>query len=153
MLNILMDNPINFWVVAAISFIAIEIMLGWSVIFFFVLGSASLIVSIILSLNIILDIFSQMTTFFISTLIFSGAYWFLFKHFKKRGDNYKNMAGQVAHVVSEKLVKGEVGLVKWSGTVCKAMLHSGSEEDSIEVGNKVVILDIRNNILLVKKNF
>ncbi|MDJ1258023.1 MAG: hypothetical protein MRQ07_05170 [Candidatus Midichloria sp.] len=151
MLNILMDNSINFWVVAAVFFIAIEIILGWSVIFFFVLGSASLIVSVLLSLNVISDIFGQMTTFFISALVCSGIYWFLFKHFK--GDNYKNMAGQVAHVVSEKLVKGEIGSVKWSGTVCKAMLHSGSEEDLIEVGDKVVILDVKNNILLVKKNF
>ncbi|MDJ1407174.1 MAG: hypothetical protein MRQ13_02090 [Candidatus Midichloria sp.] len=151
MLNILMDNSINFWIVAAVFFIATEIMLGWSAIFFFVLGSASLIVSVLLSLNAISDIFDQMTTFFISALVCSGIYWFLFKHFK--GDNYKNMAGQVAHVVSEKLVKGEVGLVKWSGAVCKAMLHSGSEEGAIGVGDKVVILDVRNNILLVKKNF
>jgi len=153
MFDVLINYKINFWVIAAIIFIILEIILSWSVIFFFIIGSASLIVGIFLSFNFFLDIVDQMIIFFISFLACSVIYWLLFKFFRGEREDYKNMVGQIAHVVSEDLIKGEVGQVKWSGTVCKAMLHNDSVDEIIKAGEKVVILDTKSNILIVKKNF
>ena len=63
------------------------------------------------------------------------------------------MIGQIAHITSNNFEKGEIGKIKWSGTICKAMIHPDSPEDYVVTGEKVVILDIKNNILIIKKNF
>lgn len=154
MLDILLENSINFWVMVAVLFIALEIFLGWSVVFFFIIGSAAFFVSIFLFFGIIIGILSQFTVFFLFVLVCGSLYWLIFKHINNsKNSSYKNIGGQIAHVVYMPIVKGEVGQVKWSGTVCKAMLHVNSEVESLEVGDKVVILDVKSNILIVKKNF
>ena len=154
MLDFLLKNSINFWVIVAVLFIALEIFLGWSVIFFFIIGSAAFFVGIFLFLNVVTSVISQLTVFFLFVLFCGGGYWLIFKRLSNnKNGNYKNIGGQIAHVVHVPIVKGEIGQVKWSGTVCKAMLATNSEVESLEVGDKVVILDIKSNILIVKKNF
>ena len=151
----LINHILDFWIISASFFIMIELILGFNFIVFFLASISSLVTALCLSFSDLPneDLSKQFLIFLIVFISATLLYWIIIKFFKNDNEAYKNMIGQIAHITSNNFEKGEIGKIKWSGTICKAMIHPDSPEDYVVTGEKVVILDIKNNILIIKKNF
>ena len=49
------------------------------------------------------------------------------------------------------LKRGIEGKIKWSGTICNAIIDSKSNYDVIEIGSIVIIKEFKGNIAIVDK--
>jgi membrane protein implicated in regulation of membrane protease activity len=94
----------------------------------------------------------QMLWFFTITIIWAICLWLPFKRFRyrKSTDSFNNMIGSSAVVVSNDLKKGEIGTVKWSGTVMNAKIDSNCPQDLMAVGTNVVIKNVQGNVLIIE---
>ena len=64
-------------------------------------------------------------------------------------NNFKE--DMLASVIDEDLKRGIEGKIKWSGTICNAIIDSKSNYDVIEIGSIVIIKEFKGNIAIVDK--
>lgn len=91
----------------------------------------------------------------ILVMLFFGLISFLFfyKSYKKLGNNVNGFKEDMtATVIESNLVKGFEGKIRWSGTICNAILNQNSSSSVVEVGTKVVINEFKGNIAVVDIN-
>lgn len=56
-----------------------------------------------------------------------------------------------AVVVESDLIAGKEGKVKWSGTICNAIIDEKSNAEKIPVGSNVIIEEFKGNITIVNE--
>lgn len=88
----------------------------------------------------------------LSFLWFTILWWPLKKYVynKSKGQDYFDMIGSEVEVYS-RMAPGEVGQVKWSGTIMNARL-SEAETEVAEKNAKLYIQQIHGNILICSRN-
>ena len=102
------------------------------------------------------DWISQFTVFFMLTAFFTLALWRPLKRLTggKRADIHDqplhNIVGQDVVVVGNALVPGKEGQVRWSGTIVRAMLAEGVNQE-FQVDAVLVVVDVKGNIFIINK--
>lgn len=139
------------WCILAIAFLIIELMTFTFGFIFMSLGAV--IITLLLGLDIIAN-----TDFLYQFLImlFFGvlSFVFFYRSFKKSKANNQNnyQEDMMAVVIDKDLILGQEGKIKWSGTICNAMIDKDSNIKKINVGDNVVIKKFKGNIAIVNKN-
>ena len=137
-----------FWFIVAVTFLVIELITLAFGFVFITIGAATN--TLLIGMNIILP-----TDFLYQILImlFFGLVSFLFfyKSYKRLKNNTKDIFKEdmTAVVIESDLIKGVEGKIKWSGTICNAILDQNSVLDIIEVGTEVVINKFKGNIAII----
>ncbi len=140
-----------FWFITAVIFLIIEIITLTFGFIFITIGAV--INTFLIGTNIILS-----TDFLYQILImlFFGlaSFLFFYKNYRKLKNNTIDSFKEdmTAIVINSNLVKGFEGKVKWSGTICNAMLNQNSALDVAEVGSKVIISEFKGNIAIIDVN-
>lgn len=137
-----------FWFITAVAFLIIELATLTFGFIFITIGAV--INTLLISTNLILEtnILCQ-----ILVILFFGLVSFLFfyKSYKRIKNNNENnfKEDMNAIVIESDLVKGVEGKIKWSGTICNAMLDQNSDIDVVVVGSNVLINEFKGNIAIV----
>ncbi len=141
---------ITFWFIIAIAFVLIEIFTLAFGFIFITIGSGLLV--LMLNFNIIAED-NYLGQFLIMLFFFVISSVFFYKTFKKSKESTENRfrENMDAVVIGEDLVRHKEGKIKWSGTICNAILSDNSQLDKIEVGSDVVIESFVGNVAVVNK--
>ncbi len=144
------------WLILAVILVALEIYLGFTLVFLFS-ALASLLVGCIVEIGLIPEdhLVFQFITFLFFTIASYILLWKPMKQFldKKKATNpkFQNYVGQEVEVIDNKLVKGETGLVKWSGSFIRARISDSDEASEYNVGTKLTVESVEENVFIVKK--
>ena len=139
-----------FWSIVAVIFLIAEIMTFTFGFIFITFGA--LIITLLLGVDIISnsDLLSQLLIIMLFAVI---GFCFFYRSFKKSKtmniNNFKE--DMLASVIDEDLKRGIEGKIKWSGTICNAIIDSKSNYDVIEIGSIVIIKEFKGNIAVVDK--
>lgn len=139
-----------FWSIVAVIFLIAEIMTFTFGFIFITFGA--LIITLLLGVDIISnsDLLSQLLIIMLFAVI---GFCFFYRSFKKSKtmniNNFKE--DMLASVIDEDLKRGIEGKIKWSGTICNAIMDSKSNYDVIEIGSIVIIKEFKGNIAIVDK--
>ncbi len=143
---------IFFWFALAIIFLIAELMTFTFGFIFITVGAV--ITSLLLVFNIIASsdfIYQLIIMLFFCILSFI----FFYKSFKRSKDN-KSVSfkeDMTAVVIDNDLTIGNEGKIKWSGTICNAMIDEKAKTERIPVGANVIIEEFKGNIAIVKEIF
>ena len=146
----LLLSPQMLWLELGVALILAELYLGGIGIFFIGLGAITtgfFIIWHIITENNIID---QFSVFFVTSIIWTAILWKAFKNLKLQKKQFSNIIGDEAIVESNQLTKNKMGQVRWSGTTVKAKLAEHSQQDSINKGNTVIIIETNQNIFIVE---
>ena len=142
-------NPGVLWVVLAVIFIIIEVSIpGIGGLFS---GVAALTLGALLIFEVIHPetFVAQLAWFFGLTILSAAVLWVpLKKMMKPSAEAYSDIIGTHAKV-ENRLEKGKLGTVKWSGTTMRSRIVETSELDFIAAGQEVWIHDKDGTVLLV----
>lgn len=139
-----------FWSIVAVIFLIAEIMTFTFGFIFITFGA--LIITLLLGVDIISnsDLLSQLLIIMLFAVI---GFCFFYRSFKKSKtmniNNFKE--DMLASVIDEDLKRGIEGKIKWSGTICNAIMDSKSNYDVIEIDSIVIIKEFKGNIAIVDK--
>lgn len=139
-----------FWSIVAVIFLIAEIMTFTFGFIFITFGA--LIITLLLGVDIISnsDLLSQLLIIMFFAVI---GFCFFYRSFKKsksvNNDNFKE--DMLASVIDEDLKRGVEGKIKWSGTICNAVIDPKSNYNTIEIGSIVIIKEFKGNIAIVDK--
>jgi membrane protein implicated in regulation of membrane protease activity len=139
------------WAIVAVVLIAIEVTAISGIGFLFA-GFSALTVSILIKFGILETdaILIQIAVFLVATALWAGLLWKPVKKLFKRGEKLADTyAGSEAVVHDAPLIKGEIGNVRWSGTIMRAAIRSESTQDSINSGHKVWVHSMNEGVLQV----
>jgi len=140
---------ILFWFLIAIIFLIVELFTFTFGFIFITIGAA--IITFLLGVNLITsaDLLYQWLIMLFFCFI---SFVFFYRAFKKskesKSNNFKE--DMLAVVIENDLITKKEGKVKWSGTICNAMIDEESKIDKIEVGSIVLIEKFLGNIAIVK---
>ena len=142
-------NPGILWVVVAVVFIIIEVSVpGIGGLFS---GVAALTLGALLIFEVIHPetFVAQLAWFFGLTILWAAVLWKPLKRMMKPpGEAYSDIIGTHAKV-ENRLEKGKLGTVKWSGTTMRSRIVETSELDFIDEGQEVWVHDKDGTVLLV----
>lgn len=140
---------ILFWFIVAIIFLVIEL-LTFTFGFIFITVGAS-IITLLLSVNLITsaDLLYQWLIMLFFCFV---SFIFFYRTFKKSKENKSSnfKEDMLAVVIENDLVANKEGKIKWSGTICNAIIDEEFKIDKIEVGSIVLIEKFSGNIAIVK---
>ena len=96
----------------------------------------------------------QFITFFLLTGFWAAALWRPLKNFMKSPQSgFDDMVGSIAVVCGDPIKSGQMGKVKWSGTIMKCKFSLETEEKvHLAAGTEVTIVEVSNGILIVRPN-
>ncbi len=143
----LLENMAVIWFIAAAILISIEVMLAPGIGLLFA-GLGALTTGLLITLGFVDNnaVLLQIAIFLITTSIWALALWKPMKNLlRSKSSEYKNIIGEHAKVLGNKIQRNKSGKVSWSGTELKARLDKGSIKDSVEPGEEVEILKIEGN--------
>lgn len=153
-INFLLQYTIECWLCFGIILIILEIICGWPTIALFFSGLACINVAMALIFNLVskTNIIEQCIIFLGCTLVWLICFWRPAKKLLQQNNKntYHNIIGTTAIVHQVDLKKGEIGEIKWSGTICKAMIIENNL-DIIPANSLVTITETQGNIFIVKK--
>ncbi len=139
-----------YWLLAASVFLALEAF-GIPGIGFLFAGIAAFLVGIVVEIGLIapLDYTTQLAVFLVTTSLMAVLLWKKLKSWRMNPNApiYHNIVGTDA-IVTEPLVVGQVGTVRWSGTLMRARLQHGTVSE-LHIGATVVIVAADGNVLTV----
>ena len=141
---------IFFWFALAVIFLIVELMTFTFGFIFITIGAV--IISLLLTLDMIAA--SDFLYQFVIMLFFCVlSFLFFYRSFKKskenNGSGFREDMGAV--VVESDLIAGKEGKVRWSGTICNAMIDEKAKTERIPVGSNVIIEEFRGNIAIVNE--
>ena len=150
----MIDIPHAFyWLIIGILFIILETSFIQGVGFLFA-GLAAITVFLLLEINAISSTFTvDIFYFFMLTVAWGAILWWPLKRFNasKSAKKFANIIGSTAIICNETLKKGELGHVIWSRMKMKAHISPDAKRDSLSVNTKVLIVDVKDDVLYVKK--
>lgn len=139
-----------FWSIVAITFLITEIMTITFGFIFITFGA--LVIVLLLGIDVIsdADLLHQLLIIVFFAVL---GFYFFYKNFKKSKtmsiDNFKE--DMLASVIDGNLSKDVDGKIRWSGTICNAIIEPKSSYNVIEVGSIVIIKEFKGNIAVVDK--
>ena len=142
-----------YWLVIGIFFIILEVSAFQGVGFLFA-GCSAITVFLLLEMHLISAEFTaDIFYFFMLTIAWGAVLWWPMKTFgaANKAKKFEHILGTTVTVCDDNLEKGEVGYVKWSGMKMKAAISPSASVLLLPVGAKVVIVEVRDNILYVKE--
>ena len=146
----MLDNPAILWMLFGFILVVLEFSLLPAVGCIFA-GMGAISTYVTLEISIIEhDFVNEIAIFALATAVWAALLWLPLKHlsFMPQTKSYKNIIGSKAAVCDKDLVPGIMGMVEWAGTRMKARLTDNSF-DSVRVGQLVIIVTIKDNILYV----
>ena len=146
-----MMGAIELWLVLGTVFLIIELQV--SGIGFLFLGLGSLSNAALIYIYPILSQYHYSSFGLLSFLWFIILWWPLKRYMQAKGKNtehYMDMIGGEVEVCNSSLFPGDLGQVKWSGTLMNARLDK-IEQNSAAIGDKLFITAIHGNILICSK--
>ncbi len=141
---------IFFWFALAVIFLIVELMTFTFGFIFITIGAV--IISLLLTLDMIAasDFLYQIAIMLFFCVL---SFLFFYRSFKKskenNGSGFREDMGAV--VVESDLIAGKEGKVKWSGTICNAIIDEKSNAEKIPVGSNVIIEEFKGNITIVNE--
>jgi membrane protein implicated in regulation of membrane protease activity len=144
-------SAFEIWAVIAIILVAIEVTTAPGVGFLFG-GLAAITIAILVKYSVLNEdaILVQSAVFFVFTAIWAALLWKpmnkMFKRNEKSPDPYM---GAEAVVNENDLKKGEIGEVRWSGTIMRAAIRAESGNDTIKAENKVWVHAMQDGVMQV----
>ena len=154
MMQYFLTNQIELWYVLGAVLMIVEMYLGGTIGFFFA-GIAAFSIALCMKFNLLIlnTLLDQIGFFFGFFCLWSIILWKPAKYLITIGNSerYDNIEGSVAVVYSNDLKESSIGEIKWSGTICKAKLAPSSNGQILKKGDGVVVLYVKNNIFMVKK--
>lgn len=144
-----------YWLIAGAGFLALEAF-GASGIGFFFAGIAALLTGLSVELALISPdaVIMQCAVFLILTSLSAALLWKRLKAWRtnpKNAGSYSNMIGDDAMVVGT-LVKGQTGMVRWSGTDMRAVIDASSSAELLSDGARVTITAVNGNVVSITLN-
>jgi membrane protein implicated in regulation of membrane protease activity len=146
-------SPSMMWLLAGSLLIVLEVTILSGVGLFFA-GLSAICVGVTLITGWVESPTVQFITFFLLTGFWAAALWRPLKNFMRSPQSgFDDMVGSIAVVCGNPIKSGQMGKVKWSGTImkCKLSLETG-EKVHLAVGAEVTIVDVSNGILIVRPN-
>ena len=146
-------SPSILWLIAGSVLIAFEVTLLPGVGLLFA-GLSAICVGVALITGWIESPTVQFISFFLITGFWAVAHWKPLKNFMKSPQSgFDDMVGNIAVVFGDPIKSGQMGKVKWSGTImkCKFALETEEEVD-LDPGTEVTIVEVSNGILIVRPN-
>ena len=146
-------SPSILWLIAGSVLIAFEVTLlpGAGLLF---AGLSAICVGVALITGWIESTTVQFISFFLITGFWAAALWKPLKNFMESPQSgFDDMVGNIAVVCGDPIKSGQMGKVKWSGTImkCKFALETEEEVD-LTPGTEVTIVEVSNGILIVRPN-
>jgi membrane protein implicated in regulation of membrane protease activity len=142
---------VEIWLIVGVFFIIVELLHLPNIGFLF-LGLGAL------SCGILISTFPNLTIYQWVVFGLSSALWFLVLYlplkryvYKKNNKSiYFDMINNEVYACNRSIVVGEMGQVKWSGTIMNATLDD-SEAKEVAVGEKLYIKEVRGNTLICSR--
>ena len=146
-------SPSILWLIAGSVLIAFEVTLlpGAGLLF---AGLSAICVGVALITGWIESPTVQFISFFLITGFWAAALWKPLKNFMKSPQSgFDDMVGSIAVVCGDPIKAGQMGKVKWSGTIMKCKFALETEEAvDLAPGTEVTIVEVSNVILIVRPN-
>ena len=146
-------SPSIIWLITGCLLIAFEATLlpGTGLLF---AGLSAICVGVALIAGWIESATVQFITFFLTTGFWATLLWKPLKNFMKSPQSgYNDMVGSVAVVCGDPIKPGQMGEVKWSGTIMKCKFDSETDRKVyLNSGTEVTIVEVSNGILIVRPN-
>jgi membrane protein implicated in regulation of membrane protease activity len=142
-----------YWFLIGIFFLVLEVSFIQGVGFLFA-GCAAFTVFLLLEIKVITVNFTEdVFYFFMLTIAWGAILWWPLKRFgaSKTARKFANIIGTTAVVCNERLREGELGYVKWSRMKIRAHIVPGAINHNLSVGTKVLVVDVKGDIIYVKK--
>ena len=155
MLSYIFSHMMEFWYIFGAILMALEMLFKGTVVLIFA-GISAFILAFLINFNLISEskVIHQIAFYFLFFFSFSVLMWrpvmFFIPNIKSR-DGYHNAKGDRAKICGKELRKGDLGTVKWSGTICNARILSSENYDVINIDEVVVVDSIDENTFIVKK--
>jgi len=146
-------SPSIIWLLAGSILIAFEVTILSGVGLLFA-GLSAICVGVALITGWIESPTVQFITFFLITGLWAAALWRPLKNFMKSPQSgIDDMVGSVAVVCGDPIKPGQMGEVKWSGTIMKCKFDSETDRKVyLASGTEVTIVEVSNGILIVRPN-
>ena len=146
-------SPSIIWLIAGSVLIAFEVTLLPGVGLLFA-GLGAICVGVALIAGWSESVTVQFITFFLITGFWAALLWKPLKNFMKSPQSgFDDMVGSVAVVCGDPIKPGQMGEVKWSGTIMKCKFDSETEREvDLASGTEVTIVAVSNGILIVRPN-
>lgn len=150
----MMIDPQIFWFVLAVTMIAMEVVLGMTVVLLSS-GLAAFAVGLLIINNVIPQYEGvwQAAAFCGMTIVWCLFLWRPMKKILRQRVHakaaYSNIVGQNV-ILSQTLIKGDVGNVEWSGTIFKAQMADDCDVAQIDPKKHATIVAVKNNVLIIK---
>lgn len=146
-------EPSHWWLIAAGLFFAIEAF-GLPGIGFLFAGLAAIITGILIEYGPLEqdEMLKQTASFMALTAAFTVLLWKKLKRWRTNPSadgHFSNMVGDDATVLADGIHMTRGGKVKWSGTTMMAELSETAEVESIAEGEKVTVVSVKGNCLIV----
>ena len=149
--SFLASDPATSWLIVGAGLIFLEILVAGVGLLF--AGFAAILVGLLVNYSIIStdDFIMQLGAFFALTTFIAAILWKKLKSWRINPDNkdsFSNMVGNSA-IVATDFNKGDIGKVKWSGTIMNAEIHKSSDKDSFSKNDVVEIKEVDGNTLFI----
>ena len=146
-------SPSIIWLIAGSVLIAFEATLLPGVGLLFA-GLGAICVGVALIADWVTSVTVQFITFFLMTGFWAALLWKPMKNTMKYPQSgFDDMVGSIAIVCGNPIKPGQMGEVKWSGTIMKCKFDSENEgEVYLDSGTEVTIVGVTKGILMVRPN-
>ena len=144
-----MNTSIIFWGMMSLFLLGMELYTVSLMFLFMALSAATVCVLLLVVPGVILGFMSQAVVFLGLSVMYALVFYKPFKRYiqmQGQQETYSNIIGSQA-ICEEGLQQGQEGRVRWSGTVCRAVLMHGSTQP----GDVVEIVEVKGNIFNVVK--
>lgn len=143
-----------FWFILAIIMVAMEVLLGMTVVLLSAAMAAFTVGILIISTTIPAhEGVWQSVVFCGMTILWCLLLWRPMKNLLRQHAHskftYNNIVGQTI-TLSQTITKGEIGSVEWSGSIFKAQIADDCEVTQIDIKKHATIVAVKNNVLIIK---
>lgn len=149
--DLFLENMSVFWFTLGALFVLIETMIFFVI--FFLSGIACFSVGLLCTVFPNISLLYQLLSFLFFLSFWTGILYGPLKRNMQchlNDTKYSSILGSIATIIDEDLVKGRVGSIRWSGTICRAMIIDFEQKEIFKEGDEVIICRIDGNIFYVK---
>lgn len=72
-----------------------------------------------------------------------------FANFKNAENKFNDVAGTTGHIYDEEIIKGQIGSIKWSGTIVSAKISENCQQEKFSKNDQIKIVEIKDGIFII----